>query len=136
MSTRDQPPRERPAPTSSLESLFLGEPTRAHVVAMSRRFDSASSLADDIALRLQIVPDPKARAGLAIVAAPEEGRRTVPLMRDVAEGLERVSALRGIAADVLVDAVLNDWLADQPAAWVGVEKRPSVAQDPKAGEGS
>jgi hypothetical protein len=134
MSTRDQPQRKRPALTPHVEPPFLGG-TRAGVVAMSRRFDPASSLAHEIALRLQIVPDPKAPAGLAIVAAPE-GRVAVPIMRDVAEGLERVSALRGIPADVLVDAVLNDWLADQPGVRADVGKRPSVVQDPKAGERS
>lgn len=115
--------------TPHVEPPVLGGGTRAGVVAMSRRFDPASSLAHEIALRLQIVPDSTAPAGLVIVAAPE-GRTAVPLMPDVAERLEKVSAQRGVPADVLVDAVLNDWLDGQPAARPGVEKRPSTAQDP------
>ncbi len=64
---------------------------------------------------LQIVADPGAPAGLAIVAAAES-RTAVALMRDVAERLEQVSAQRGVLTDVLVDAVLNDWLDGYPSA--------------------
>jgi hypothetical protein len=85
--------------------------TRERVVVMSRRFDDeAPSLAAEIARRLQIVADPGAPAGLALVEAPQHRRRMVPLMGDVADRLDRVSAERGVAPDVLVDAALTAWL--------------------------
>lgn len=113
MSTQDPRPGARPRLVVDVEPLLVGDDFRARQVVLSRRFDPGGrSLAGEIAQRLQVVADPRASAGLAIVAVPE-GRRAVALMRDVADRLEQVSAQRGMAVDVMVDAILSGWLADQ-----------------------
>lgn len=112
MSTQNPRPGTRPQLVPNVEPLLVGADFRARQVVLSRRFDPAGSLAGEIAQRLQIVADPDAPAGFAIVAAPE-GRQTVPLLHDVADRLEQLSEQRGIPVNVMVDAVLNDWLADQ-----------------------
>lgn len=119
MSTQDPRSGARPRLVVDVEPLLVGDDFRAKQVVLFGRFDPGGSLAGEIAQRLQIVADPRAPAGLAIVAAPE-GRRAVALLRDVADRLEQLSEQRGIPVNVLVDAVLNDWLADQ---------RPSEACD-------
>jgi hypothetical protein len=118
MSTGDPESSVRPRLVVDVEPLLVGADFRARQVVLSRRFDPAGSLAGEIAQRLQIVADPDAPAGLAIVAAPE-GRQAVPLLPDVADRLEQLSEQRGIPVNVLVDAVLNDWLADQRPSAAG-----------------
>ncbi|MGE6955102.1 hypothetical protein, partial [Staphylococcus capitis] len=102
---------------------------RRDTVMLSQRFHAGGhDLAAAIADRLQIVTDPDEPTGLRIVARTAS---QVRLMADIAEQLAAVPAAQGVELDVLVDAILRQWLARQDLA----RPLPVIKREDRGGAG-